>query len=261
MASLTLKTLSIIPSRKQQPVKQITTIKFPLCLLNVRLLHLDLRPSGLSNPKSVMATAVFDPLPDEFLVMLIFTLTYELKQYLLNNKQDNNLHIHDGINVEQLFRSGHLPFAYSSYDDYVRQMAMPNTFMGQPEITAAINLYNINIRVHFDESTLPLPQLPHSDTLHLRFNHHSMHYDTFLTSTFPALATVTLTRMDPSPACGPPLSEEELILEAEQHGQDDDPNAELLRLQYEQDEASFQQYCRKLWHWIQNQLPNLAPSH
>lgn len=108
-------------------------------------------------------------------------------QYISNNKQNQDLHIYDGIGTELLYRSGHPPSQYTSYDDYVARMSMPNTYMGQPEITAANNLYNISIQVHFDQSSVPLPQHTQPNQLHVRFNPVNRHYDTILIPNPPPL--------------------------------------------------------------------------
>lgn len=42
---------------------------------------------------------------------------HQIVLYLAHNSQDDNLHIHDGINTELLYCSGSPPSTYSSYDD------------------------------------------------------------------------------------------------------------------------------------------------
>lgn len=111
---------------------------------------------------------------------LHYHIRSQVVQYILNNRQNNDLHIYDGIQRELLYGAGLMPFQYSSYDDYIEKMSLPNTYMGQPEITAANYLYNLSIVVHFNQTTLPPPQHALLHELHLRFTTASRHYDTFL---------------------------------------------------------------------------------
>ena len=53
----------------------------------------------------------------------------QVVQYLSDNRDNNDLHIYDGIEREQLFRSGFPPCTYSSYDDYISKMSRPHTYI------------------------------------------------------------------------------------------------------------------------------------
>ncbi|CAM9650676.1 unnamed protein product [Pylaiella littoralis] len=107
---------------------------------------------------------------------------HQIVLYLAHNSQDVNLHIHDGINTELLYCSDSPPSTYSSYGDYLSRMSMPTTYMGQPEITAAIAVYGTPFIPHFQSSTLPHPAIANLNELHLRFTPASRHYDTFTLS-------------------------------------------------------------------------------
>ncbi|CAM9774192.1 unnamed protein product, partial [Sphacelaria rigidula] len=84
---------------------------------------------------------------------------HQILRHLANNRHNNDFHIHDGIDKEHLYSIHSQPTTYSSYIDYLLKMPMPSTYMGQPEITAAISMYECSISVHFHSSTLPHPNL------------------------------------------------------------------------------------------------------
>ena len=113
----------------------------------------------------------------------ILTYTYIFERKLCNTRQNPNLHIYNGIQSELLYSAGSYPFHFYSYDDYVAKMSLPATYMGQPEITAAIEIYDMPIHVHLNNSTLPLPQHALQNELHLKFTPTSRHYETFILKT------------------------------------------------------------------------------
>ena len=79
-----------------------------------------------------------------------------------------------------MFSMAFPPSTYTSYDEYLTKMSMPTTFMGQPEILAAMQIYGHNIHVHFSNDTLPDPRQVTGNDLYLKFNVQAKHYDTFV---------------------------------------------------------------------------------
>lgn len=104
----------------------------------------------------------------------------QIVQYLRNNRDNNDLHIYDGIGTELLHCLDLQPTTYTSYDDYLQKMSMPGTYIGQPEITAAISVFGCPISVHFHYSTLPHPHLFDPNELYLKLDADARHYDTFI---------------------------------------------------------------------------------
>lgn len=64
--------------------------------------------------------------------------------------------------------------------------------------------------------------------------------------------------MDPSSALGAPLLYDQLFLASEEHDMMDTIDDYLL-LNYEADQAAFDNYCQDLWSWFENQPPIVAP--
>ena len=54
----------------------------------------------------------------------------EIVQYLSAHRNNPSFHISDGINLEHLIVHGEPPRSYSSYDEYLRLMSNPFTYMG-----------------------------------------------------------------------------------------------------------------------------------
>ena len=100
-------------------------------------------------------------------------------QYISNNRNNHDLQIYEGINIERLYGAGMQPFTYNSYDDYIAKMSSPYTYMGQPEITAISALYGKTVHVHYNDSTLPPPAFATLEDIHLRYTQVSRHYDTY----------------------------------------------------------------------------------
>ena len=101
-------------------------------------------------------------------------------QHLSNHRNVHDYHIYDGIGTELMFSMAFPPSTYTSYDEYLTKMSMPTTFMGQPEILAAMQIYGHNIHVHFSNDTLPDPRQVTGNDLYLKFNVQAKHYDTFV---------------------------------------------------------------------------------
>lgn len=110
---------------------------------------------------------------------LHFQIRQQVVQYMSENRDNSDLRIYEGIGIEILYRSGMQPCRYFSYDDYLAMMPLPHTYMGQPQLTAATAIYAKQVRVHFDNSTLPSPLFATTDDIHLRFSAASRNYDTF----------------------------------------------------------------------------------
>ena len=114
-----------------------------------------------------------------FLVQeLRLQMRQQVKQYISNNRNNHDLRINEGINIEPLFGAGMKPFTYNLHDDYIAKMSSPYTYMGQPEITAISALYGKTVHVHYNDSALPPPAFATLDGIHLRYTQVCRHYDT-----------------------------------------------------------------------------------
>ncbi|CAM9472450.1 unnamed protein product, partial [Hapterophycus canaliculatus] len=117
------------------------------------------------------------------------TMRMQIVHYISAHRDNIDFHITDGIGQEMLYRLGHPPFTYSSVDDYISKMSMASTYMGQPEITAAQQLFGKPVQIHFSSSTLPSASDPNPDAIYLRFDHNSKHFDTFTVSNIDSSST------------------------------------------------------------------------
>lgn len=103
----------------------------------------------------------------------------EIVSYLDTQRHVTNFHISSGINIELLFSTTSDPFTYADYDEYLTIMAMPTTYMGQPELIAAHLLYQHNFHVVLD--TVPYPETQSQEpTTYLLYNTLTKHYDTLI---------------------------------------------------------------------------------
>ena len=106
-------------------------------------------------------------------------IRHQVVQYMSDNRNNSDLRIYEGINLEFLYCSGVQPSSYHSNDDHHAKMSSPYNSMGQPEIIAVFALYGKKIHVHFNDTTLPPPHYAATDEIHLRYTQMSRHYDTF----------------------------------------------------------------------------------
>ena len=53
----------------------------------------------------------------------------QVMQYMSNNRNNHDLRIYEGIDIERLYGAGMQPFTYDSYD-YIAKMSLPYKYMG-----------------------------------------------------------------------------------------------------------------------------------
>ena len=75
-----------------------------------------------------------------------------------------------GINSEYLHILGENPRQYTSYDDYLDIMSHPRAYLGEPEIFAAQNRYNVPINTSLSSNDLPNPTNADPSAIQLLYN-------------------------------------------------------------------------------------------
>ena len=106
----------------------------------------------------------------------------EILQYMNENRNDPNLlnAISAGMNHELLQALGEPPQQYTSYDNYLSIMSHPRAYLGEPEIYACMQRYNIPINVTIGNNPRPNPQNADPSTIHLHYQPQSRHYSSLI---------------------------------------------------------------------------------
>ena len=90
-----------------------------------------------------------------------------------------------GINSEYLHILGENPRKYTSYDDSLDIMSHPRAYLGEPEIFAAQNRYNVPINTSLSSNDLPNPTNADPSAIQLLYNASSRHYCCCLLTSLP----------------------------------------------------------------------------
>ena len=111
-----------------------------------------------------------------------FQVRAEVIQYMNENRNDPDMlnAISAGMNNELLHRLGEPPQQYTSNENYLTIMSHPRAYLGEPEIHASRQRYNIPINVIFDYNPPPDPQNADPSAIYLHYQPHSRHYSSLI---------------------------------------------------------------------------------